>query len=171
MEMKKSKKENTKKKEINEFNEIKEINEVKEVKEVNEIKKSNKKIRIQLKDITVFSEITEQKYIDIKEHFYYLSLEKQDANIYLNYVNQLQHQKKKETGTWEGFINLYDSIKNQGFDFKNNDSIIIKEVNNKYCCLHGRHRICMMRHLYGENAIVTLKNDKVCKIKINKFNK
>ena len=168
MEMKKSKKENTKKKEINEFNEIKEVNEV---SKVNEIKKSNKKIRIQLKDILVFSEKTEQKYIDIKEHFYYLSLENHDENIYLNYVNQLHHQKKKETGTWDGFINLYDSIKNQGFDFKNNNSIIIKQVNNQYCCLHGRHRICMMRHLYGENAIVTLKNDKVCKIKINKFNK
>jgi hypothetical protein len=159
MEMKKNKKENKKKK------------EVKEVSQVNEIKESNKKTRIQLKDIWVFSEKTEQKYIDIKEHFYYLSLENHDENIYLNYVNQLHHQKKKETGTWDGFISLYESIKNQGFDFKNNNSIIIKQVNNHYCCLHGRHRICMMRHLYGENAIVTLKNDKVCKIKISKVNK
>ena len=142
----------------------------KENKKKNEFKeeKSNKKTRIQLKDILVFSEKTEEKYIDIKEHFYYLSLENHDENIYLNYVNQLHHQKKKETGTWDGFISLYDSIKKQGFDFKNNNSIIIKQINNQYCCLHGRHRICMMRHLYGENATVTLKNDKVCKIKISK---
>ena len=142
----------------------------KENKKKNEFKeeKSNKKTRIQLKDIWVFSEKTEEKYIDIKEHFYYLSLENHDENIYLNYVNQLHHQKKKETGTWDGFISLYDSIKKQGFDFKNNNSIIIKQINNQYCCLHGRHRICMMRHLYGENATVTLKNDKVCKIKISK---
>ena len=142
----------------------------KENKKKNEFKeeKSNKKTRIQLKNILVFSEKTEEKYIDIKEHFYYLSLENHDENIYLNYVNQLHHQKKKETGTWDGFISLYDSIKKQGFDFKNNNSIIIKQINNQYCCLHGRHRICMMRHLYGENATVTLKNDKVCKIKISK---
>lgn len=168
MDMKKSKKENKKKKEVNEVSEVSQFNEINEKKE---IKESNQKTRIQLKDILVFSEKTEQKYIDIKEHFYYLSLENQDENIYLNYVNQLHHQKKKETGTWDGFTTLYESIKNQGFDFKNNNSIIIKEINNKYCCLHGRHRICMMRHLYGENAIVTLKNDKVCKIKINKVNK
>ena len=142
----------------------------KENKKKNEFKeeKSNKKTRIQIKDIWVFSEKTEEKYIDIKEHFYYLSLENHDEIIYLNYVNQLHHQKKKETGTWDGFISLYDSIKKQGFDFKNNNSIIIKQINNQYCCLHGRHRICMMRHLYGENATVTLKNDKVCKIKISK---
>lgn len=127
--------------------------------------KERKKTVIQLKDILVFSE---QKYIDIKEHFYYLALENQDESIYLNYVNQLHHQRKKETGTWGGFTSLYDSIKSQGFDFKNNDSIIVKNVNNQYCCLHGRHRICMMRHLYGENALVTLKNNKVYKIELPK---
>jgi hypothetical protein len=133
-----------------------------DLKEVEEAKEDNK-ITIQLKDVMVFSEKNMQK---IKEHFYYLSLKKQDESIYLNYVNQLQHQKKKETGTWEGFKSLYDNIKKDGFDFKNNDSIIIKEVNNKYCCLHGRHRICMMRHLYGGKALITLKNNKVCKIEL-----
>jgi hypothetical protein len=130
--------------------------------------KERKKTVIKLKDILVFSERTEEKYIDIKEHFYYLALENQDESIYLNYVNQLHHQRKKETGTWGGFTSLYDSIKSQGFDFKNNDSIIVKNVNNQYCCLHGRHRICMMRHLYGENALVTLKNNKVYKIELPK---
>jgi hypothetical protein len=140
----------------------------KESKNKKESKKESnekKKTVIQLKDILVFSE---QKYIDIKEHFYYLALESQDESIYLNYVNKLHHQQKKETGTWDGFISLYENIKNQGFDFKNNDSIIVKNVNNQYCCLHGRHRICMMRHLYGDNALVTLKNDKVYKIKLPK---
>jgi hypothetical protein len=137
----------------------------KDFKNKKDSKKEFKKTVIKLKDILVFSE---QKYIDIKEHFYYLALETQDESIYLNYVNQLHHQRKKETGTWGGFTSLYDSIKSQGFDFKNNDSIIVKNVNNQYCCLHGRHRICMMRHLYGENALVTLKNNKVYKIELPK---
>ena len=139
--------------------------DIKEVKKANKVKKDNQ-ITVQLKDVMVFSEKTMQRYINIKEHFYYLSLKKQDESIYLNYVNQLHHQRKKETGTWDGFKSLYDNIKKHGFDFKNNDSIIIKEINNKYCCLHGRHRICMMRHLYGGKALITLKNNKVCKIEL-----
>jgi hypothetical protein len=123
---------------------------------------------ISLKDVLIFDDMSNNKYIDITEHIYYISLEKQDQNIYIDYVNKMRHQQEKDTGTWGGFIQLYENIKNNGFDFKNNDSIMIKKINNKYCCLHGRHRICMMRHLYGKNVLITLKKNKIFNIEIKK---
>jgi uncharacterized protein (UPF0335 family) len=123
---------------------------------------------ISLKDVLIFVDMLNNKYIGIKEHIYYISLEKQDSEIYTNYVNKLERQKTKNTGTWSGFKQLYENIKNNGFDFKNNDSIIIKKINNNYFCLHGRHRICMMRHLYGDNVKITLKGNKICNIEVKK---
>ena len=123
---------------------------------------------ISLKDVLVFDDMSKIKYIDIKEHIYYMSLEKQDPENYINYVNKMRRQREKDTGTWDGFKQLYENIKKNGFDFKNNDSIMIKKINNKYCCLHGRHRICMMRHLYGKNVLITLKGNKIFNIEVKK---
>lgn len=131
--------------------------------------KENKKyIFISLKDVLVFDDMSKTKYIDIKEHVYYMSLEKQDPKIYISYVNKMRRQREKVTGTWDGFTQLYENIKKNGFDFKNNESIIIQKINKDYCCLHGRHRICMMRHLYGDNVKITLKRNKIFNIELKK---
>ena len=77
----------------------------------------------------------------------------------------MKHQKQKDTGSWSGFTELYKNIKKNGFELKNTGSIRIKKTeDNKYCCFHGRHRMCMMKHLYNDNTILTLKNNKVCSI-------
>ena len=133
-----------------------------------EKKRKEKYNYISIKDVLVFDDMSKIKYIDIKEHIYYMSLEKQDPENYINYVNKMRHQLAKDTGTWDGFKQLYENIKKNGFDFKNNDSIMIKKINNYYCCLHGRHRICMMRHLYGDNVKITLKRNKIFNIEVKK---
>jgi hypothetical protein len=130
-------------------------------------KKEKEKIYVNvlLKDILIFDDNSKEKYIDIKDHSYYKALKENDSNIYLKYVNKMNHQKEKDTGTWSGFIELYNNIKKNGFELKNTGSIKLQTVaNDKYCCFHGRHRICMMRHLYNDNTVLTLKNNKVCTI-------
>jgi hypothetical protein len=134
-----------------------------------EININNKKYKyISLKDVFVVDDRSKKKYIDIREHSYYISLEKQDSIMYSNYVNQKRRQREKDTGTWSGFKQLYDNIKKNGFEFKNHEAIILKKIDDKYCCLHGRHRICMMKQLYGDNVILTLKNNKICAIEVKK---
>jgi hypothetical protein len=130
---------------------------------------NNKKYNyVSLKDVFVVDDKSKITYIDIREHSYYISLEKQDPIIYSNYVNQKRRQREKDTGTWSGFKKLYENIKKNGFEFKNHESIILKKIDDKYCCLHGRHRICMMKQLYGDNVILTLKNNKICAIDVKK---
>ena len=130
---------------------------------------NNKKYNyVSLKDVFVVDDKSKITYIDIREHSYHISLEKQDPIIYSNYVNQKRHQREKDTGTWSGFKKLYENIKKNGFEFKNHEPIIVKKIDDKYCCLHGRHRICMMKQLYGDNVILTLKNNKICAIDVKK---
>jgi hypothetical protein len=137
-------------------------------KEKEKEKEKEKYNYISLKEVLVFDDMSNNKYINIKEHVYYISLKKQDSKTYINFVNNMRRQREKITGTWDGFNQLYENIKKNGFDFKNNDSIIIKKINNDYCCLHGRHRICMMRHLYGDNVKITLKGNKIFNIEVKK---
>ena len=140
----------------------------KEKEKIKEEKENEKYNYISLKEVLVFDDMSNNKYINIKEHVYYISLKKQDSKTYINFVNNMRRQREKVTGTWDGFNQLYENIKKNGFDFKNNDSIIIKKINNDYCCLHGRHRICMMRHLYGKNVKITLKGNKIFNIEVKK---
>jgi hypothetical protein len=122
---------------------------------------------IKLSDILVFEQIS-SKYINIEEHIYFITLDKNNPNMYHNYINILTRQREKKTGNWQGFKELYKNIKKNGFDFKNNESIIIKNINNNYCCLHGRHRICMMKLIHGDNILIVLKNNRVQQIISNK---
>ena len=50
-------------------------------------------------------------------------------------------------------------------ELKNNGSIRIKKIDDKkYCCFHGRHRMCMIKYLYNDNTVLTVKNNKVYNI-------
>jgi hypothetical protein len=131
-------------------------------------KKNNEKYKenfLLLKDILIFDDTSKQKYIDIKDHSYYKALKNNDSNIYLDYVSKMKNQQMKDTGTWSGFIELYNNIKQNGIELKNNGSIRIKKIEkNRYCCFHGRHRMCMMKYLYNDNTVLTVKNNKVYNI-------
>ena len=136
----------------------KEIKETIETKEIIET-------TVLLKDVLIYDYFSEQKHIKIKDHSYYKALKKNDPNIYLNYVDKMLRQKQKDTGTWSGFINLYNKIKTNGINLQNTGSIVIKKnEDDRYCCFHGRHRICMMKYLYSGNTVLTLKNNKVFSI-------
>ena len=118
-----------------------------------------------LKNILIYDYLSQEKHINIKDHIYYKALKKNDPNIYLKYVNKMFRQKQKDTGTWSGFIDLYNNIKQNGINLENTGSIVIKKTeDDRYCCFHGRHRICMMKYLYSGNTVLTLKNNKVFSI-------
>ena len=119
--------------------------------------------------------------ISIKDHPYYLSLKYNNKEIYNMYIKRHYVQSIKITGNWSGFIDLYKSIKKYGFN-KNKESIVITNINqtatisvyknkknistsinticiNKFICLHGRHRICILRYIYGHHLKLVI-NDK-----------
>ncbi len=130
------------------------------------IKEKKNIFLINIKDIFVLDNKNKNTNIKLTSHPYYKSLKNNDKNIYSDYIIKRQYQFIKETGTWEGFLALYKKIKKDGFDFKNNDSIVIEKINDKLICSHGRHRICMMRKIYGENINIELKNNRVYKLVI-----
>ena len=86
----------------------------------------------------------------------------------IDYIKKSYIQARKDSGTWHGFLSLYRAIKKYGFN-KHIESIIVKKENNQYVCLHGRHRICMFRKIYGKNCIIKILNDKI--IGVTKYNK
>ena len=94
----------------------------------------------------------ERKNHKIKNHPYYLALKYKSKDIYEDYVSKNHVQRRKKSGKWEGFLEIYNSIKNNGFD-KHASSIIIKNKEDKWVCEHGRHRMCMIRHLYPNKSI------------------
>ena len=116
---------------------------------------------IKLKNIFIYENFIQYKNIKIETHVYYVSLFIRNSQLYNSYVNITERQKNKPTGTFAGFIELLENIKKNGFDFLNNDKIVIKKINNQYSCLHGRHRMCIMKYLYGENATLIIKKNKV----------
>lgn len=118
-------------------------------------------INIKLKNIFIYENFIQYKNIKIEKHVYYVSLVIRNSQLYNSYVNITERQKNKPTGTFVGFIELLENIKKNGFDFLNNDKIVIKKINNQYSCLHGRHRMCIMKYLYGENTTLIIKKNKV----------
>jgi len=85
--------------------------------------------------------------VHIKKHPYYISIKKRDKELYKNYVNKSYYQKKKKTANWNEFIKLYYDIKNNGYNNKR-ESIVIKKIDGKWVCVHGRHRMCMLRVIH-----------------------
>ena len=89
----------------------------------------------------------ERRNYKINKHPYYLALKYKSKDVYEEYVNKNHVQKKKKSGKWEGFLEIYNSIKDNGFD-KNASSIIVKNKNGKMVCEHARHRMCMLKYIY-----------------------
>lgn len=104
----------------------------------------------------------EKKNYDVREHPYYLALKYKSKDIYEKYVSKNHIQQRKKSGKWEGFLDLYKSIQKNGFD-KHASAIIVKNKNDQWVCEHGRHRMCMLNHLY-KNKYVKIHHDKIRKI-------
>jgi hypothetical protein len=101
---------------------------------------------IALKDIYVFYN---KKFIHIDSHPYYKALYYNDQRIYNDFIQHSSYQSSKPTtGTWEGFYALYEKIKTEGLKKMKRDPIVIIKKDGKFVCIHGRHRICMLRMIY-----------------------
>jgi hypothetical protein len=112
---------------------------------------------ISISDIELINLKTD-KYVKIHKHPYYLSLLNSDKTKFKNYISYSKHQSEKPSGKWHNFVDIYKTIKNKGFDFSNSDKITIKEEHGKHRCIQGRHRICMLRKIFGENLYIKIAN-------------
>ena len=111
------------------------------------------------------------KAIDIKKHPYYISIKNRDKELYKNYVNKSYYQKKKKTANWNEFIKLYYDIKNNGYNNKK-ESIVIKKIDGEWVCIHGRHRMCMLRVIHKKLLFLEFDSrDKPHLLKLIKHNK
>jgi len=98
------------------------------------------------------------KNFSVNQHPYYLSLSKNDENILDNFMKiSSENQNSKKSATFAGLCNLSKKLKS-GFNPKKNPLRLILTEENKYMCCHGRHRMCILAHLYP-NGILVIKNN------------
>ena len=64
---------------------------------------------VKLKDMYVKSH--NDTFVQIKDHPYYTSLDKNNKDIYLEHLKGSAFQLKKPTADWNVFKNLYQTIK------------------------------------------------------------
>ncbi len=106
---------------------------------------------VQLKDILIQCE---QKLIKIDKHPYYQALVENDRSKYESNVNWFQ--KMKSSGDWDGFIDLHNEIKNNGIRKTIKDDPIQVYKEKEWTCRHGRHRLCILLYLHGENLYIKI---------------
>ena len=107
--------------------------------------------------------------LKLGNHPYYKALQDNSAEAYNRAVLYSRRQQKKETATWEGINKLIETIKQNGFDTKNSPILFYKNQKGKFVCKRGRHRLCILYHIYGENLKLTIsKNNYLTDITINK---
>lgn len=129
--------------------------------------KSTNSIYIRIYDIYIKDNNSHNR-IPIYEHPYYQSLITNNSHkIYEKYIKQNLFQSNKKTAKWINFIKLYDKIKKDGLDISKSPINVKRNENNIYSCIHGRHRMCMLAHIYGLDSSVKIKNDCVIKVKYN----
>ena len=98
------------------------------------------------------------KFIKIRQHPYYKSLKTQSGQKYEYCISKSEHaQKVKNTSTWKGMKKLVNIIENKGF--KPYLSPFKIEYNSRighYVVEHGRHRMCIIRYLYGNKLKIRI---------------
>lgn len=109
---------------------------------------------LKLDDITVK---IHHDNVKITKHPYFLALRHDDSNTYQKFIQQKKYQKNKASASWMGFNQLVRKIHQEGFRFNPNDPISLKKKGT-WVVTHGRHRICILRYLYGKNATITIKH-------------
>ena len=105
--------------------------------------------------------------IHVVLHPYYRALQENNPSLYTKYVGKSRYQSKKESGTWEGFYNLYKAIKKKGYRLKDThgDPILLKKyIKGNWLCFRGRHRMCIAKHLYDDETSFNLKKHTVVSV-------
>jgi hypothetical protein len=110
-------------------------------------------------------------YISILQHPYYIALINNDKELYKNSISVSQRQSSKPSAKWSYLMSLKNNIQINGYD-KFADPVILKKIDGKWCCTHGRHRMCILLSLYGPKLKLVCKIDEthvhVTNIQINK---
>ena len=107
--------------------------------------------------------------IKIKKHPYYLALKTNNKQLYEDEVNSSWIQWLKSSGDWNGFLKLKKIVEKRGVETTlENDPIFINLIeDDKYYCHHGRHRLCILRYLYGKNLQIKIRDNYLIKVKLN----
>ena len=116
---------------------------------------------IKLHELYIKQHIKQHKLVPISQHPYYRALDENNEHIFEEYIRKSYYQSSKDSGSWQGFKELYDTIQRNGFDFVSYHPLVIKQINNKFICVGGKHRICMLYHMYGPNTSIEVVNSKV----------
>ena len=101
------------------------------------------------------------KYVNICKHPYYVSLMKNDKDMFHEFVSHSKHQLKKPSAKWKNFKEIYKDIKQHGYDFSNDDKITIIQKNGKLVCHKGKHRLCILLKIYGKDLKIDIDHNKM----------
>lgn len=109
---------------------------------------------IKIQDILIRS--GSDKY-PIHHHAYFQALAKNNGKLYEKQINKSVYQKKKKTGSWKEFLKLKNSIKDKGFKPHKSPMVVKFPLNDSPYVTTGRHRITLLRHIYGPKSVLTVK--------------
>jgi hypothetical protein len=94
-----------------------------------------------------------ERFVPIDQHPYTLALMSNDKQVYEKAISKIKHQQKKESSKWENLLRLRSNIKTNGY-IPGKEPIILKWSDGGWYASHGRHRICLLWHLYGPRTLL-----------------
>lgn len=94
------------------------------------------------------------KPVRLENHPLYSSLRDDDSKPFASFMRRSSEaQRKKRSGSWSGFRALAASIRSKGFVASSSAPMVLKvRSDGRVCCTHGRHRCCILLHVYGPEA-------------------
>jgi hypothetical protein len=105
---------------------------------------------IKLKDSYI--SLHDGSIIKLKHHPYYRALADKNRFLYRKYIKQSRVQSRKATADWYYFIRLKNKIFYDGFN-TSKSPLVIRKHRGKYIFNHGRHRACILLHLYYSSRV------------------
>lgn len=110
-------------------------------------------------------------FIPIYQHPYYIALATNNKDLYHQAVSVSDKQRTKPSADWNHLLALKFNIYHNGY-LKSEDPIRLQRINGYWCCVHGRHRVCILLSLYGPNLTLIIKKKgttaKIKGIEVNK---
>ena len=112
-------------------------------------------------------------YMTVNEHPYYKALIANDMHMYHKAISASSKQLSKPTADWQELLDLKVKIYQNGY-IDGKDPIRFDKIKDEWCCIHGRHRICILFTLYGSDLKLILKRNgdtaKLINIRIDQSN-
>lgn len=94
-------------------------------------------------------EIFETK--SLSQSYCYLSLLRENKDIYNNYIKTWRRTRGTRcTISYTHFIDLYNEIKNKGWNFDSKNDIQLDKRFSRLLIRDGQHRCAILMHIYSE---------------------